>query len=274
MALEGLLGFNENFVKSFSHKVDPKEFEVYNFKNEMCLAPPPLANPRSSNVNFTTDQNGREIKIKFDHGTTTLGFVYDRGVVLAVDSRSTGGKYIGSQSMKKIVEINKYLLGTMAGGAADCVYWDRVLAKQCRMYELRNKERISTAAASKLMSNMAYSYKDMGLSMGMMICGWDKRGPALYYVDSEGSRTKGNVFSVGSGSVYAYGVLDAGYRPDLTDEEAYELARRSIYHATFRDSYSGGLIRVYHMKESGWECISVQDCMELHYKYKDEKRSK
>lgn len=44
MALEGLLGFNENFVKSFSHKVDPKEFEVYNFKNEMCLAPPPLAN--------------------------------------------------------------------------------------------------------------------------------------------------------------------------------------------------------------------------------------
>lgn len=69
------------------------------------------------------------------------------------------------------------------------------------------------------------------------------QGPALYYVDSEGSRTKGNVFSVGSGSVYAYGVLDAGYRPDLTDEEAYELARRSIYHATFRDSYSGGLIR-------------------------------
>uniref|UniRef100_A0A224XQ87 Proteasome subunit beta n=1 Tax=Panstrongylus lignarius TaxID=156445 RepID=A0A224XQ87_9HEMI len=274
MALEGLLGLNENFLKPNSHKIDPKEFEVYNFKNEMCLAPPPLGNPRSSNVNFTTDQHGREIKIKFDHGTTTLGFVYNNGVVLAVDSRSTGGKYIGSQSMKKIVEINKYLLGTMAGGAADCVYWDRVLAKQCRMYELRNKERISTAAASKLMSNMAYSYKDMGLSMGMMICGWDKRGPSLYYVDSEGSRTKGAVYSVGSGSVYAYGVLDSGYRPDLTDEEAYELARRSIYHATFRDSYSGGLIRVYHMKESGWECISVQDCMELHYKYKEEKERK
>lgn len=77
--------------------------------------------------------------------------------------------------MKKIVEINQYLLGTMAGGAADCVYWDRVLAKQCRLYELRNKERISTAAASKIMTNIAYSYKGMGLSMGMMICGWDKR---------------------------------------------------------------------------------------------------
>ncbi|KAL1115341.1 hypothetical protein AAG570_007371 [Ranatra chinensis] len=221
-------------------------------------------------VDFTKDDFGREIKLKFDHGTTTLGFCYDNGVVLAVDSRATGGKFIGSQSMKKIVEINKFLLGTMAGGAADCVYWDRVLAKQCRMYELRNKERISTAAASKLMANMAYSYKGMGLSMGMMITGWDKRGPSLYYVDSEGNRVKGNAFSVGSGSVYALGVLDSGLRANLTDEEAYELGRRAIYHATFRDSYSGGIIRVYHMKSTGWERISEEDCKDLHYKYENE----
>lgn len=68
--------------------------------------------------------------------------------------------------MKKIVEINDYLLGTLAGGAADCVYWDRVLARQCRMYELRNRERISIAAASKLLSNMIYNFKGMGLSIG------------------------------------------------------------------------------------------------------------
>ena len=30
-------------------------------------------------------------------------------------------------------------------------------------------------------------------------------------------------FSVGSGSLYAYGVLDDGYRWDLTDEEAVDL---------------------------------------------------
>lgn len=33
------------------------------------------------------------------------------GVLLAVDSRATGGQFIGSQTMKKIVEINDYLLG-------------------------------------------------------------------------------------------------------------------------------------------------------------------
>jgi 20S proteasome alpha/beta subunit len=44
-----------------------------------------------------------------------------------------------------------------------------------------------------------------------MIAGWDAKGPGLYYVDSDGQRTKGQVFSVGSGSLYAYGVLDSGY---------------------------------------------------------------
>jgi hypothetical protein len=32
-----------------------------------------------------------------------------------------------SQTVKKILEINPYLLGTMAGGAADCQFWQRNL---------------------------------------------------------------------------------------------------------------------------------------------------
>jgi len=34
---------------------------------------------------------------------------------------------LASQSVKKVIEINPYLLGTMAGGAADCSYWERFL---------------------------------------------------------------------------------------------------------------------------------------------------
>ncbi|PWA96575.1 hypothetical protein CTI12_AA039040 [Artemisia annua] len=67
------------------------------------------------------------------------------------------------------------------------------------------------------------------------------KGPGLYYVDSEGGRLKVTKFYVGSGSPYAYGVLDSGYRYDMTVDEATELARRSIYHATFRDGASGGV---------------------------------
>jgi 20S proteasome subunit beta 5 len=44
--------------------------------------------------------------------------------------------------------------------------------------------------------------------MGTMITGWDKTGPQLYYVDNDATRIHGDLFSVGSGSTYAYGVLD------------------------------------------------------------------
>lgn len=177
------------------------------------------------------------IQMHFDHGTTTLGFCFQGGVLLAVDSRATGGQFIGSQTMKKVVEINNYLLGTLAGGAADCVYWDRVLAKECRLYELRNKERISVAAASKIIANIAHEYKGMGLSMGMMLAGYDKRGPGLYYVDSDAARITGKLFSVGSGSVYAYGVLDSGYKWDLTDEQAQGKFDCVIYFGFFSFDY-------------------------------------
>ncbi|XP_056645191.1 proteasome subunit beta type-5 [Diorhabda sublineata] len=271
MSLAEICGLSDDSSNENSlYKNDLHQF-CTNFNSNMSLQVPPFSDPANSFSGFTKDDTGRELKINFDHGTTTLGFKYQGGVVLAVDSRATGGQFIGSQTMKKIVEINDFLLGTLAGGAADCVYWDRVLAKQCRMYELRNRERISVAAASKLMANMVYNYKGMGLSMGMMLAGWDKRGPQLYYVDSEGLRTAGKVFSVGSGSIYAFGVLDSGYKWDLTDEEAYDLGRRSIYHATHRDAYSGGIVRVYHMKETGWVHIDNNDCSELHYKYMEEK---
>ena len=233
------------------------------------FALPPVKDTTAFLKKFTNGEGN--IQINLNHGTTTLAFKFQGGVIVAVDSRATAGSYIASQTVKKVIEINPYLLGTMAGGAADCSFWERVLAMECRMYELRNKERISVAAASKLLANLVYQYKGMGLSMGTMICGWDKRGPGLYYVDSDGDRYSGDMFSVGSGSPYAYGVLDTDYRYDLSVEEAYDLGKRSIYHATHRDAYSGGVVNLYHMKETGWIKVSQTDVTELHYKYAEEK---
>lgn len=68
------------------------------------------------------------------------------------------------------------------------------------------------------------------------------QGPGLYYVDDNGTRLSGWMFSTGCGNSYAYGVVDSGYREDMTVEEAYELGRRGIAHATHRDAYSGGVV--------------------------------
>ncbi|KAK9848753.1 hypothetical protein WJX84_007773 [Apatococcus fuscideae] len=185
----------------------------------------------------------------------------------ALSARASMGTYISSQTVKKVIEINPYLLGTMAGGAADCQFWLRNLGMQCRLYELKNGHRITVKAASKLLANTLFGYKGMGLSMGTMIAGWDVGGPGLYYVDSDAQRTKGQIFSVGSGSLYAYGILDDGYNFDMEVEDAIELGQRSIYHATYRDAVSGGTVSVYHVTKDGWKKVRGADVGDLHYKY-------
>ena len=77
---------------------------------------------------------GFEKHVKMVHGTTTLAFKYKGGVVVAVDSRASSGAYIASQTVKKVIEINPFLLGTMAGGAADCSFWERYLGMRCRLF--------------------------------------------------------------------------------------------------------------------------------------------
>uniref|UniRef100_A0A8D1JLZ4 Proteasome 20S subunit beta 8 n=2 Tax=Sus scrofa TaxID=9823 RepID=A0A8D1JLZ4_PIG len=166
-------------------------------------------------------------QIEMAHGTTTLAFKFQHGVIVAVDSRASAGSYIALTPS------------------------------------------VLVSAASKLLSNMMYQYRGMGLSMGSMICGWDKKGPGLYYVDENGTRLSGNMFSTGSGNTYAYGVMDSGHRYDLSIEEAYDLGRRAIVHATHRDSYSGGVVNMYHMKEDGWVKVESTDVSDLMHQYRE-----
>jgi 20S proteasome subunit beta 5 len=56
-------------------------------------------------------------------GTTTLAFVFQEGVIMAVDSRASMGHYISSETVRKVIEISDRKLATIAGGAADCQYW-------------------------------------------------------------------------------------------------------------------------------------------------------
>ena len=67
---------------------------------------------------MTDDNANMACPIKIAHGTTTLAFRFQGGIIVATDSRATAGNWIASQTVKKVIEINPMLLGTMAGGAA------------------------------------------------------------------------------------------------------------------------------------------------------------
>jgi len=243
--------------------------EPTNFNIPCVPNPAEYCRTNFASVSGTKD-SGQDLK--FAKGTTTLAFKFNDGIIVSVDSRSTTGNVIASQTVDKVLPINKYLLGTMAGGAADCSFWIRNLGVQCRLYELRHKKRISVAHASKLLANTLRAYRGYGLSMGTMITGWDETGPQLYYVDNDGTRLKGNLFSTGSGSTYAYGILDNYYRKDLSLNEAIDLGKRAIYHATHRDAMSGGYNNLFHVTKSGWVKIHSIDVNDLHYEFQEEKK--
>lgn len=79
------------------------------------------------------DQNNL---VKPRKGTTTLAFIYgppnNQKILVSVDSRATQGGYIASGTVHKVVEVNPYILCTMAGGAADCQYWESNLTRECK----------------------------------------------------------------------------------------------------------------------------------------------
>lgn len=272
MALQDLLCIKDETFSKYQLKLSELEPLTYDELEEegtiKQMIPGLSKNNRIKLPRVVDVDSGKEMFINFKKGTTTAAFIYKNGIVVCCDSRATGGMFIGSATVRKIIPINKFLLGTMAGGAADCSYWERLLSERCRLYELRNREPISVAAASKLLANMLYNYKGSSLSLGTMICGWDlKKGPRIYMVDDDAQRLPGNLFSVGSGCVYAYAVLDKGYKFDLEDEEAFDLGRRAIYHATHRDAASGGIVRVYTIQKDGWRIISEDDMNVLHERY-------
>ena len=81
--------------------------------------------------------------IRLLHGTTTLAFRYRDGVVVAVDSRASMGSYIGSRTTRKILPIGRELLGTMAGGAADCAFWIRHVSAEVKKLERQRGELVA-----------------------------------------------------------------------------------------------------------------------------------
>lgn len=149
----------------------------------------------------------------------------------------------------------------MAGGAADCSFWIRFLRSEAKMHQLLHDGReISVARASRILSNYLYQNRGLDLSVGTMIMGYDRRnGFEIYYCDNTGVRIKGDMFSVGSGSTFALGILDTSHRYDMTESEAVTLGIKAIRHATLRDAMSGGYIGVYLITKDGWRKVFSED---------------
>ncbi|KAK5711637.1 Proteasome subunit beta type-5, partial [Elasticomyces elasticus] len=62
---------------------------------------PPLDNPAGFLRSMTDDYSNPDCPIKLAHGTTTLAFRFQGGIIVATDSRASAGDWIASQTVKK-----------------------------------------------------------------------------------------------------------------------------------------------------------------------------
>ncbi|XP_073347720.1 proteasome subunit beta type-11a [Pagrus major] len=209
------------------------------------------------------------------HGTTTLGFIFQGGVIAAADTRASAGGLVACPAVHKITPLHSHLVVTSSGSGADCMLWERILAREIRLYQLRHRRRLSIRGTAKLLSFMLHPFKGTEVCVALTLCGWDKEadntdcvqsGPKLIYVCSDGARLQGDVFSVGSGSPYAYGVLDRELRWTLSKDEAVSLAREAVFRATHRDAYSGNNVDLFHITAQGWSQRKREDLKEEYYR--------
>uniref|UniRef100_A0A7J2TK08 Proteasome subunit beta n=1 Tax=Archaeoglobus fulgidus TaxID=2234 RepID=A0A7J2TK08_ARCFL len=187
---------------------------------------------------------------KIFKGTTTVGLVCKDGVVLATEKRATMGNFIASRTAKKIYQIADRIAMTTAGSVGDAQFLARLIRVEANLYEMRREKKPSVRAIATLTSNLLNSYRFYPYIVQLLIGGIDDEGARIYSIDPIGGAIEErDIVATGSGSLTAYGVLEDRYSPDMSIEQAVELAIRAIFSAIKRDSASGDGIDVVRITE-------------------------
>lgn len=172
-------------------------------------------------------------------GTTTIGLVCKDGVVMASERRATGGNFIASKTAVKVFKLDANLAATMAGYVGDAQVMIRYLKAEISLYRLRRSGPMGVQAASTLLSNLMNGNRYYPYFAWLIVGGVDSTGGHVYSVDAGGGTLEDRFVSVGSGSYVAYGIIEDGYRSDMTVSEGVDLALRALTAAMKRDSASG-----------------------------------
>jgi len=172
-------------------------------------------------------------------GTTTIGLVAKDGVVLATERRATAGNLIANKSTQKLFRIDSNLGITVAGLVGDAQVLGRYLKAEVALYRLRRGATLTAEGAATLLANILNGNRMFPYYAWLILGGVDSKGGHVFSVDPAGGSIEDKYVSVGSGSTFAYGVLEEGYSRDMSVSDGVDLAIRGLTVAMKRDSASG-----------------------------------
>ncbi|MCK5670784.1 archaeal proteasome endopeptidase complex subunit beta [Candidatus Bathyarchaeota archaeon] len=194
-------------------------------------------------------------------GTTTVGVVCKDGVILGTDTRATMGNFVASKHAKKVYQITDNLAMTIAGGVAVAQRVVEILKVNASLYDLEKNRRMPVSSAARLVQSILFSNRSAGapLPLQAIIGGYDETGPHVYNLDPYGSLMEEIMVSTGSGSPYAYGVLEAQFKEDSTVDEMLSVVVRAVDSAMKRDVASGDSFDVAIINDAGFRELSQEE---------------
>ncbi len=189
-------------------------------------------------------------------GTTTVGIVCKEGVVLAADTRATAGTMIVDKQAEKVHILSDDFACTIAGSVSEAQLLIKLVKAELKLKEVRTNKSASAKEAANLLGGLLYSsLHRMSMFMSIahfLLAGKDSSGVYLYDLFPDGSVTKVKDYvSSGSGSVFAYGVLETQHKDGMSLDEGVKLAVKCVNTALQRDSASGNGIHVVVVTEQG-----------------------
>lgn len=175
---------------------------------------------------------------QFMPGATAVGVTFDKGVVLASEKRIALGTYIVSKGTKKTFRITDHVGAACAGMVADMQILIRQIESLAKIKALETRRPMPPNSIAKLISVMLFERRYFPLLTQVIIGGVDDK-PAIYTLDPLGSLLSDDFAVAGTGSEMAVGVIEASYKPNMSEKEAKELAVKAIRSAVSRDASSG-----------------------------------
>jgi proteasome beta subunit len=177
-------------------------------------------------------------------GTTTVACKVKDGVVMATDNRATMGIFVANKNARKLHQIQEYMYMTIAGGVADALYLIELLKAETEIYNLRNEKPIGVNQTAKMLQNILYNKKGW-YQVGLLLGGYtEAEGSRVFDLGGYGSLLDEDYCSVGSGSVFALGILETEWHDKLSVEDGMNLCVKAVRSAIIRDIASGNGIDV------------------------------
>ncbi len=187
---------------------------------------------------------------EFMPGATVVGLSYNDGVLLAAEKRVSFGNFVVNKNIKKTFPVTDHVGAACAGMVADMQVLVRQVEALAKIRRLETRREVPPNSIAKLMSVIMFERRYFPLLTQVIVGGINEK-PEIYTLDPLGSVLPDEYAAVGTGAEMALGIMDAEFKPNMSEEKVRELATRAIRGAIQRDTASGEGIDILYMTRSG-----------------------